>query len=62
MAGPDARGIRAYSMRWPRDGAAIDSIWDVRDRLAALIDPWASLRIRAIWIFQSYMRPRKVRW
>lgn len=34
-------------MRWPRDGAPLDSIWDARARLGALVCPLRKGRIQA---------------
>lgn len=45
-------------MTWPRDGAPLDSIWDVRARLDALIDPMRRLRIQAQWLLSGYKRRR----
>ena len=46
-------------MRFPRDGKPCPSSGPaLLARIEALVDPWQRLRVRAIWIFSGYMRPR----
>lgn len=54
------------TVRWPNDG-----VWPCPDsgpallaRIEQRIDPWAKLRIEAIWLFSTRIRQRKTarRW
>ncbi len=49
-------------MTWPHDGPPCPGPGPaLLARIAQLQCPWASLRIRAQWLFQGYMRRRPSR-